>query len=68
MDRCYVDFLCFDYESEIDNKEPPVVHWQAKKANREFMLYDQDEIEEPRYKRFTKPVAKSFTDLLSLME
>lgn len=68
MDRCYVDFLCLDYDDENKTQEPPVVLWQAEKANAEFLLYDEDEIDEPRYKRFTKPIAKSFTDLLSLIE
>ncbi len=66
MDRCYVDFLCFDYAAK--NMEPPVVLWQAEKANHEFMLYDDDEIEKPRYKRFTKPVANSFTELLASID
>ncbi len=61
LDRYYVDFLCFDYEK---NGEPPVVLWMSEKANEDFIRFDEGEIEEPNYRKFTKPIAKSFSELL----
>jgi hypothetical protein len=65
MDRYYVDFLCFDYERK--ESDPPVVLWISEKANRDFMSFDDGEIENPNYKKFTIPIAKSFTDLLNIL-
>lgn len=61
MDRYYVDFLCFDYEK---GGEPPVVLWISEKANEDFIRFDEGEIDEPNYKKFTKPIAKTFSEFL----
>ncbi|MBX9667350.1 MAG: hypothetical protein K2X93_07010 [Candidatus Obscuribacterales bacterium] len=66
IDRYYVDFLCFDFEKKPI--EPPVVVWHSEKANKEFFKYDEGKIEEPNYKKFTTPLAKSFAELLELVD
>lgn len=66
MDRYYVDFLCFDYENQ--DSDPPIVLWISEKANRDFMRFDEGDIEKPNYKKFTKPIANSFSDLLKMLK
>lgn len=65
LDRYYVDFLCFDYKK--GGIAPSVVLWMSEKANSDFMRFDEGEIEEPDYKKFTKPIAKSFSEFLELL-
>lgn len=65
LDRYYVDFLCFDYKK--GGIAPSVVLWMSEKANSDFIRFDEGEIEEPDYKKFTRPIAKSFSEFLELL-
>jgi hypothetical protein len=63
LDSAPDDSLCFDQATT----PPSIVLCNGQRAAEEIVRWDDGQIEELDYERFTEPVAKSFSDLLKML-